>query len=133
MATNPIPGSGGLPLDPRSTSQTTSQQKTSRSDDLNGISRNGRDARTTEQAEEKSRTSGEKLEISKEAQDLLKLKELMNAGRKAMDNEPDVRAERVREVKQRLRSGVYQTQGIRDELAHRLTSILRGLPLDEED
>mgnify|MGYP006281854827 FL=1 len=72
--------------------------------------------------------SPEKVQISQKAQDLLRMSELMNAARNSLDETPDVRAERIAEVKERLRSGVYETDGIRQELAHRLSGILGELP-----
>lgn len=77
---------------------------------------------------------GEKLQISRKARELLRMSELMTSARDKLDSEPDVRADKVREVKERLKAGVYETRGIRDELAHRLSSILRDLPgLDSDD
>lgn len=76
--------------------------------------------------------SAEKVQISQKARDLLQMSELMNVARNSLDKTPDVRAERIAEVKERLRSGVYDTEGIRQELAHRLGGILGELP-DEKD
>lgn len=77
---------------------------------------------------------GEKVQISRKARELLRMSELMTSARNKLDSEPDLRAERVREVKERLKAGVYETRGVRDELAHRLSSILRDLPaIDSED
>lgn len=127
MATNPIPG-GGAPLDPRTAARQGQAEEA-------GRQRGIQDATTERTAsEEKPRgdrvSGGEKVQISSEARQLLQLKDLMDVGRKALEREPEVREEKVRQVKARLEAGVYQTQGIRDEVAHRLSSILRGLPLD---
>ena len=78
-------------------------------------------------------TSGEKLQISQEAQELLRMSELMSKAKDKLETTPDVRADRIREVKERLEAGVYDTKGIRDELAHRLSSVLSDLPLDPTD
>ena len=72
--------------------------------------------------------AGEKVRISKAAQELLRQSELMERARQNLEGESDVRSERVQEVKERLRAGVYDTKAVRDELAHRLTSILGDLP-----
>ncbi len=77
--------------------------------------------------------SGEKLQISQKARELLRMSELMTHARNKLDSEPDVRADKVQEVKQRLKAGVYETRAIRDELAHRLSSILGDLPAIEGD
>ena len=77
--------------------------------------------------------AGEKVQISRKAEDLLRMTELMGNARKVLDHEPDLRAERVREVRERLKAGVYETRGVRDELAHRLSSILGDLPYPDDE
>lgn len=72
----------------------------------------------------------EKLQISAKAREMLAMKDLMGSARRTLDEHPDVRAERIREVRERLQAGVYDTGAIRDELAHRLASIMKDLPLD---
>jgi transposase len=44
---------------------------------------------------------------------------------------PPMRAERVQEVRERLRAGLYETKAVREELAYRLSALpglLRGDP-----
>lgn len=123
MATRPIGGPGNQqPLDDalRRTSTDRSQGSAATND-------RGDVASTTDETKV-SPTSTEKVQISQKARDLLRMSELMNAARNSLDKTPDVRAERIAEVKERLRSGVYETDGIRQELAHRLSGILGELP-----
>ena len=51
----------------------------------------------------------------------------MDRARESGQTDVELRAERIREVKHRLRAGVYETEAIRDELAERLTGILGDL------
>lgn len=76
---------------------------------------------------------GEKLQISQKARELLRMSELMSSARNKLESEPDFRADKVREVKERMKAGVYETRAIRDELAHRLSSILGDLPTVADD
>jgi len=126
MATLPIGGLGNQqPLDEsaRRTSTERSQDSAATSDRAKVDSGEGG-------AKAPSAESTEKVQISQKAQDLLKMSELMNAARNSLDKTPDVRAERIAEVKERLRAGVYDTDGIRQELAHRLSGILGELPAE---
>lgn len=126
MSTEPVSGYSPLP-------QQDVKKRTAGTEGSEGASRlrdDGRETRTSETPA--SRPEGEKLQISREARELLELNDLMSAAKKSLDEEPEVRAQRVAEVRERLKAGVYDTKGIRDELAHRLTSILRGLPISED-
>ena len=129
MATQPIGVPGGTPTpdalqrsgtDRSQESQKLGSSSASRPDE----SRNLNDAAGGE---------GEKLQISRKARELLRMSELMSTARNKLENEPDVRADKVQEVKQRLKAGVYETRAVRDELAHRLSSILGDLPSLEGD
>ncbi len=125
MATNPLGGLGPRQQDslPGSTPERT--KTAARPQDGERADAKGPQTTPVDAA------AGEKVQISKEARDLLELTDLMSAARKSLDESPDIRADRVREVKERLKSGVYETKGIQDELAHRLASILRDAPLSD--
>ena len=71
---------------------------------------------------------GEKLRISKAAYELLRQSELMADARNTLDQGAQLRQDRVAEVRARLEAGVYDTKGVKDELAQRLASILGDLP-----
>lgn len=122
MATHPIGGKGPTANDPLATPR-------SRAEAPAGVPADPAKGATS--AEVKlGAAAGEKVQISREARRLLEMSDLMSTARKALDEAPDVRAERVQEVRSRLAAGVYQTDGIRAELAHRLTSILRDLDVE---
>ena len=127
MPSNSIGPNGALPLDPSLNREITSET---------GKNKQVQDSAHT--AAKKSEIApgyepaGEKLQISQKAKDLLAMTDLMNATRKTLDDQPDVRAERVQEVRERLKAGVYDTKGVKDELAHRLTSILGDLDLNDK-
>ncbi len=100
----------------------------------------GQESATVRRDSESARTSaetpapeavGEKLQISRQARELLRMSELMSQAREKLEESPDVREEKIRAVRERLAAGVYETQAIRDELAHRLGSVLRDLPVGD--
>lgn len=124
MATQPIGIPGGAPS-PDALAR-PGADRSQESQKLGSSSAFGPDdARTRNDA---ATGDGEKLQISRKARELLRMSELMSSARKKLDQEPDVRADKVQEVKQRLKAGVYDTRAIRDELAHRLSSLLGDLP-----
>lgn len=123
MATHPIGGPG-----PQSLNDALSRTSTDRPDgtrsthDPSKAPANGAEGAPT------GAEATEKVQISQRAQDLLRMSELMNSARNTLDKSPDVRAERIAEVKERMRAGVYETDGVQQELAHRLSGILGELP-----
>jgi len=70
---------------------------------------------------------GEKLEISDRARQLQDLRAAVEAGRAALDAEPEVRSDRVAEARHHLAAGVYRTAEAREVTADRLAGILEGL------
>ena len=121
MATQPIGGPG-----PQSLNDALRRPSTDRS---SGASTSGSMGPTDGTGDAAAGAeSTEKLQISQKAMDLLRMSELMNSARNTLEKAPDVRADRIAEVKERLRAGVYETDGVRQELAHRLSSILGDLP-----
>jgi hypothetical protein len=105
MATQPIPGQG--PVQP-SQMRTSAQKGDAAATPAVPVDA---PARSPEAAPGKAAPpSTDRVEISPEARRLLEINE-----------------ERLRQVRQRLDAGVYQTGGVREELAHRLTPVLRGM------
>jgi anti-sigma28 factor (negative regulator of flagellin synthesis) len=71
--------------------------------------------------------AGERLEISDQARKLESMRRALLAGRRAYEEAPEVRPERLAEVRARLDSGVYETQEVRQTVADRLGAVLRKL------
>jgi hypothetical protein len=69
----------------------------------------------------------DRAEISDQARRLEDLRRTMAAGREALSREPDVRQERLAEVRQRLAGGHYDSDEVRRSLAGRLGAVLRRL------
>ncbi len=122
MATQPIPGQG--PVQP-SQMRTSAQKGDAAATPAVPVDA---PARSPEAAPGKAAPpSTDRVEISPEARRLLEINDVLRSGRGAQDEQPEVREERLRQVRQRLDAGVYQTGGVREELAHRLTPVLRGM------
>ncbi|HKK70109.1 MAG TPA: flagellar biosynthesis anti-sigma factor FlgM [Candidatus Krumholzibacteria bacterium] len=123
MATHPIGGPGPQSLNDAPTRTSTDRTDGTRStQDPSKVPANGAEGAPA------GAEATEKVQISQKARDLLRMSELMNSARNTLDKTPDVRAERIAEVKERMRAGVYETDGVRQELAHRLSGILGELP-----
>ena len=71
--------------------------------------------------------AADKVEISEAAQRLESLRGLVDAGRASLENEPEIRADRVAEVKRSLEAGAYETRDAKDALAAKLAPVLRDL------
>lgn len=127
MATEPI-GIPSQPADPHLLRRSDTDR--GGEVDRSGATREGQ-RRADSAAKPESGATGEKVQISQAAQELLRTSELMNTARQKLDAQPAVRADRIREVRERLAAGVYDTRAIRDELALRLSSVLGDLPLPE--
>jgi flagellar biosynthesis anti-sigma factor FlgM len=67
-------------------------------------------------------SSSDEVNISNDA----KLAQTLNRSMKAIDRAPDVREDKVAEVKQNLESGLYQSDEVMDEVAERATQDLLG-------
>ena len=70
---------------------------------------------------------GERLEISSSAHKLGQMRELLEAGRAKLSEEEPERLELMETVKRRLQSGVYGSAEIQNQVAGRLTGLMRGL------
>ncbi len=66
-------------------------------------------------------------EISDTAQTLVDLRAAVDTGRAALASEPEVREEKLAQVRQRLQDGHYQTAEVQDELSGILTGVLGRL------
>jgi hypothetical protein len=71
-----------------------------------------------------ARVAGDRAEISGKAHEMLKLRETVDAARNALDSEPEVRPDRVAEVKSRLGRGYYQSPTVNGRVADRLENVL---------
>ncbi len=63
-------------------------------------------------------------DISDNARKLVDLKKAVDTGRAALELLPEVREDKVAQVKDRLASGFYQSAEVRDNVAARLTSLV---------
>ncbi len=73
------------------------------------------------------RPEGERLEISSSARKLEQMRDLLEAGQAKLDEADPVRREKMETVQRRLQSGVYGSNEIRQQVAGRLTELMRGL------
>lgn len=71
--------------------------------------------------------AGDRLELSDQSRRLETLQETLEAGRRALAAEPDVREDRVAAAKANLAAGVYERDQVRQTVAARLGSVLRKL------
>ncbi|HPF70533.1 MAG TPA: flagellar biosynthesis anti-sigma factor FlgM [Candidatus Krumholzibacteria bacterium] len=71
--------------------------------------------------------AADKAEISDTAHRLANLRQTLDEGIAAAAAEPDVRADRVAEVKQRLAQGYYQSVEVQAKVADGLGRVIRGI------
>lgn len=67
---------------------------------------------------------GDQAEISSQAYKTAALNRLLAAGRQALGPEPEVRHERLDEVRQRLDEGFYDSAAVREQVAARIGKII---------
>jgi hypothetical protein len=65
----------------------------------------------------------DQADISENARKLADLRKAIHTGRTALVQEPDVRANKLAQVKERLAAGFYQSAEVRDQVAGSLTSM----------
>ncbi len=65
----------------------------------------------------------DQAEISANAKKLVDLRQALNTGISALEEEPDTRASKMAQVKDRLASGFYQSADVRDKVAGRLATL----------
>jgi hypothetical protein len=71
--------------------------------------------------------AGDHAEISESARELVDLRTAVDTGRAALASEPETRADRVAEAKERLAAGHYQSLEVRQKTAARLQGVIEGL------
>ena len=76
-----------------------------------------------------SQPTDDKAEISTRARELVDLRAAVDAGRTAMGEEPDLRAGKVAQARERLASGFYQSSEVRDQVAGKLARMFMDHPL----
>jgi hypothetical protein len=69
----------------------------------------------------------DKAEISQKAHQLNALRMAVESGREALDQVPDVRQDRVAEVRARLNRGYYNSVEVRAQVAAKLNAVARTL------
>jgi len=69
----------------------------------------------------------ERLEISTSARKLEQMRELLDLGRAKLAEEEPARKEKLETVRRRLQSGVYGSAEVRDQVAGKLSGLMRGL------
>jgi hypothetical protein len=70
---------------------------------------------------------GDRAEISPGARELVDLRAAVDAGLAALDEVPDVRADRVAAARERVASGYYQSAEVQLKTAGRLKGVLENL------
>jgi hypothetical protein len=70
---------------------------------------------------------GDRAEISPKAHRLMALRNAMDSGRQALADLPEVRQDRVSEVRSRLDRGFYNSLEVRSRVAERLGDVARNL------
>jgi hypothetical protein len=68
--------------------------------------------------------TGDRVEISGKAREMMKLRDTVNAGREALERSPEVRQERLAEVKSRLGRGYYESPVVHERVATRVGRVL---------
>ena len=69
----------------------------------------------------------DRAEISGKAREMIKLRDVVDAGRHAIEETPEVRPDRVAEVKSRLNRGYYQSVRVNDDVADRLEGVFNKI------
>lgn len=69
----------------------------------------------------------DRAEISDTAQKLVDLRAAVDTGRAALDSLPEVREEKVAEVRQRMQDGFYQSAEVQEELSGILQGVLNKM------
>jgi hypothetical protein len=70
--------------------------------------------------------AADQAEISDRARAMVDLRAAVDAGRAALDALPDVRADRLATVRERLESGYYQSAAVREKVAGQLLGVMFG-------
>ena len=107
---------------------------------LDGFSRSGEVARGRDSARadrtgapgapggpEIAPETADRAEISDNARKMADLKSTLEESRMAYDRSPEIRRDRVEEVKSRLASGYYESVQVKETLAARLGAVVRKM------
>ena len=84
----------------------------------------GRPGEGNPNVDSSSVSPADRAEISEKAREMMKLRETVDLGRHALEQTPEVRQDRVAEVKSRLNRGYYQSVNVHGEVADRLEDVL---------
>ena len=71
--------------------------------------------------------TADRAEISGKAREMMKLREVVDVGRHALEQTPEVRQDRVAEVKSRLNRGYYKSVSVNGQVADRLEDVLNKI------
>lgn len=92
------------------------------------------DARTGTPGQDATNSAGgpaaggaDKADISDAARRLVDLRRAVDTGRAALASLPDVRPEKVAAARERLASGFYQSDAVRETIADRVAGVVKGL------
>jgi hypothetical protein len=69
---------------------------------------------------------GDQAQISDKARALLDLRAALDVGRAAVDQEPQLREDRLQTVRERVSSGFYQSTAVREKVAGGLLNVMFG-------
>lgn len=69
----------------------------------------------------------DKADISDAARRLVDLRRAVDTGRAALASLPDVRPEKVAAARERLATGFYQTEAVRESVAGSVAGVVQGL------
>jgi len=73
--------------------------------------------------------TGDKAEISARAHEILELRQAVDAGRSVLASEPELRADKLAQARDRMASGFYHSAEVRDQVAGKLTTMFMDHPL----
>lgn len=71
--------------------------------------------------------TGDRVEISGKAHEMMKLRDVVTAGREALERSPEVREDRVAEVRSRLGRGYYESPVVHERVASRLGTVMNKI------
>ncbi len=74
-----------------------------------------------------SGTTTDKAEISDTAHQLMDLRQVVDAGRAALESLPEVREDKIQASKQRIADGFYNSAEVKQQVAEKLGSVLTSL------
>ena len=118
MSVNKIDGSQLTP--PRQLDSFQGTARSNKSDSGQGIPAAG-------VAAEQGTKTGDTVEISAKARKLMEMRQVYEAGLESVGKEPDVREEKLAEVRSRLEEGFYNSTEVRQKLADGVVDAFKGI------